>query len=871
MKYDRPYIFREGPAAEVREGEPCASPATPRAASPTTPRAASPTTPRAASPATPRAASPTTSPSASPTAVPTASPTTSASAPPAASASTSPTPPAGSSPRDTTAPTGPFNLKDDRPYVFHEGPAAEVRADGPCAGLTVVELAVGVSELGLGAAGGVPGMLLADLGASVIRVVGAGAVDIDREVPWGRVWHRSKEVVADDAAAGLLASADVVLAYGPEELVEGRGRGYRAVSAVNPTVVYARCRPSRTAAGASADYGLLVEARAGLCTQLAGHRPGPVFVDAHAAGIGTASLLVTSVLGLLCRRAATGVGGWAETSLYDGMLATLGCMIGRSERAAPEIEHYWEHGSTFPNFLYRCADGELVQVWFGGKGMYPALIEVLGDAPSPDGYYTDQMTGRLGERAARWASTFATRPRDEWISRLRAAGVACEPVHGPGEMLTDPHVESIGLAVTRNQDGHEDVMIGSPITVRAGQPAAARPVAGPPDGVLSGLKVLDFSAFVAGPLAAQVLADLGADVVKVEPPRGEAMRAAAYAIAACQRGKRSLAIDITAPEARPVIERLIGWADVVLHNFRVGVAERLGIDEQTVARLNPGAVHCHASAFGATGPRATSPGNDALMQAVTGFERALGGTGNDPIGATWIPLDVTGGWVAATGILAGLHARRTRDRGQAVVTSLLGSGMLVHSGVFQRDGTLVRGPELDADQTGYGPGYRIYAGSDGRWFALVIPSAAAWRRLPDLPATYAPLRGGTTDADARKAETVLEEAFRTAPAAEWVRRLRELDLPVEPVEPLDRDGFRRAVLDDPVNRQLGRVASYSTAGWGRFEQIGPLLRCGPAAGPGPRLVLPEVGEHSVEVLTELGTPAQEIESLLTAGVVHAPG
>ena len=99
--------------------------------------------------------------------------------------------------------------------------------------------------------------------------------------------------------------------------------------------------------------------------------------------------------------------------------------------------------------------------------------------------------------------------------------------------------------------------------------------------------MLDFSAFVAGPLAAEVLADLGAEVIKVEPPEGEAMRGAAYAIAACQRGKRSLAIDINAPEARPVVERLIAWADVVLHNFRVGVSERLGIDEATVARLNP--------------------------------------------------------------------------------------------------------------------------------------------------------------------------------------------------------------------------------------------------------------------------------------------
>jgi len=392
--------------------------------------------------------------------------------------------------------------------------------------------------------------------------------------------------------------------------------------------------------------------------------------------------------------------------------------------------------------------------------------------------------------------------------------------------------------------------------------------------------VVDFSAFVAGPLAAEILADLGADVIKVEPPEGEAMRAVAYAIAACQRGKRSLALNIGAPEARPVVEQLLKWADVVLHNFRVGVAERLGIDEDTVARLNPDAVYCHASAFGTTGRRAAFPGNDALMQAVTGFERAVGGAGNDPLAATWIPIDMSGGWVAAAGMLAGLYARASAGRGQRgqhVAPSLLGAGILMQSGVFERDGELVRGPELDARQTGYGPGYRIYSGGDGRWFALVLPDHQAWLRLASLPevtslpATYAPLRGGALDAVARQAETVLETAFATAPAAQWVDRLRGLGLLAELIEPLDRDGFRRAVLDDPVNRQLGRVMSYETADWGHFEQIGPLLRCGPTeplADGGPRLMLPGIGEHTVQVLTELGFGGGQIEALLAAKIAR---
>src|SRR5436190_954907 len=646
-------------------------------------------------------------------------------------------------------------------------------AEGPCAGLSVVEVAVGTSDLGLGMAGGVPGMLLADLGARVVRVVGTDTVAIDADVTWSLAWHRDKEIVVTDDADDVrarVAAADVALVYGPEALVESRSLGARDLHALNPALVYARCRPSRTSTGTVDDYALLVEASAGFCTQLAGHRAGPIFVDVRAAESGTAFLLTTSVLALLRRRALTGVGGWTETSLYDGMLSTLGCMIGRSERAPTEVEAYWEHGSTFPNFLYRCADGELIQVWFGGKGMYAKLLDVLGDEPSVEGYYTDQVKGALNERAIRWRSFFARQPRDTWIGQLRDAGVPCEPVLLPGDALADPHLAEIGLAVDRMDDGHRDVVVAAPISVHPSVSASQNLPPGAlsdaeaigEGGLLEGVRVLDFSAFVAGPLGAQVLADMGADVIKVEPPEGEAMRAAAYAVAACQRGKRSIALDLNAPEARPVVERLIKWADVVLHNFRVGVSARLGIDEQTVARLNPNAVYCHASGFGTTGPRAAFPSNDALMQAVTGLERAVGGAGNDPLAPTWIPIDMAGGWVTAAGILAGLYARATSNRGQQVATSLLGAGMLLQSGVFRRDGSCVRGPELDAQQTGYGPGYRIYECGDGNWLALVVPDPETWLRLQSLPGAaslpkaYAPLRAQDRDATARNAEAVLE-------------------------------------------------------------------------------------------------------------------
>src|SRR5690606_28230186 len=198
------------------------------------------------------------------------------------------------------------------------------------------------------------------LGATVTRVVGTAPPPVDEAVPWGRVWHRGKRRVRTDEpgpVADLLGRADVAFVYGSEALVEGRGLGYADVAGANPSLVYARCRPARTPGGDVEDYWFLVEAGAGFCTQLAAHRPGPMLVDVRASASGAAFLLTVGALALLRRRALTGAGGWVDASLYDGLLATLGCMIGRSERAAPKIESYWAEGSFFPNFLYRCADG----------------------------------------------------------------------------------------------------------------------------------------------------------------------------------------------------------------------------------------------------------------------------------------------------------------------------------------------------------------------------------------------------------------------------------------------------------------------------------------------------------------------------------
>ena len=235
---------------------------------------------------------------------------------------------------------------------------------------------------------------------------------------------------------------------------------------------------------------------------------------------------------------------------------------------------------------------------------------------------------------------------------------------------------------------------------------------------------------------------------------------------------------------------------------------------------------------------------------------------------------MTGGWVAAAGMLAGLYAQAVARRRPAGGDQPPRRRDLLHSGVFLRDGELVAGPSLDAAQTGYGPGYRIYECGDGQ---LAGPGGAVRRRrgggwpCPSWRpsrAQYAPLRGGARTTSPRPPRRCWRRRSRPRRRRTWVTGCARPGSLAELIEPPDRDGFRRGILDDPVNRQLGRVVAYTTADWGRFEQIGPLVRYGPAAGAGPRLMLPGVGEHTVEVLAELGFSAAQTGQLLEAKVAR---
>jgi crotonobetainyl-CoA:carnitine CoA-transferase CaiB-like acyl-CoA transferase len=756
----------------------------------------------------------------------------------------------------------------------------------PLAGLRVVEVGLGLSALGTGLAISLPGALLRDFGADVISVRPASRSTLDQGVEFARVWDRGKEIIeveedshrAADTIARLALEADMLFMTGSERVLEGQGLDYRQLSRSNPGLIDVRIRPSRIASGPMADVEVLVHARSGLLTQLRGHRPGPVFCDLAVAGAGAALSATVGALACLYERERTGLGGWVETSLYDGLLSLLRQIIGRAQHSTAATTLLWEEQGPSDAWSYKCADGGFIQLWFGAKGAYEAFLDHMGEPPSASGYMADLVSGAMVERSARWAETFATRDRSWWLQDLAGHAFRAEPVLFPGEALLDGHVREVGLSIHHDDPDHGCTAMLGPVAkvtpVEAVGRGLALGVSPPSPRLLSGTRVLDLSAYLAGPIMPWILAELGADVIKVEPPTGDTHRGMEPMFAAGQRSKRAVALNLKAGDASLVLERLFRWSDVVHQNSRLGLAERLGYHEAAVRAANPEVVYSFASGFGVTGPRAALAANDYLMQALSGIEAAQGGEGQPPSFLMWGAVDVASGWVSACAVIAALCARRRTGHGQSVHTSLLGSALLLKSGAFSSGEDMVAGPRLDRAQTGYGAVYRIYRGRDGAWLALAIPDLRAWQRLRDavgveeLPAGPPPLR--TEGERAQPAEKLLEEVFGTRDASEWVSELQASDVPAEQVIDGDRREFIARILDDPVNHQLGRVLSFNGAHLGQLEQPAFPLRFGPTSRPAPAPFFPGLGEHTVEVLESLGFDADEISRLAASGAIRLP-
>ncbi len=399
---------------------------------------------------------------------------------------------------------------------------------------------------------------------------------------------------------------------------------------------------------------------------------------------------------------------------------------------------------------------------------------------------------------------------------------------------------------------------------------------------LTGIRVLEYAQYVAGPFAGMLLADLGADVIKVEGPAGDAWRryepfsdGESRYFHALNRNKRSIVVDLKDERGRGDSQRLIGRADAVVHNFPPEAAAAYGLDRASVAEVNPRAVWCCVSAFGSVGPSADLKAFDLVAQALSGLLLADVRPGDTvPRRAGGIAMaDFTAGLLAALAVLAGLvAAARSGTDGTAMEVSLLGAALAVQTQRFVSVEALdaparesrAAGPPFatPADLAAHAertlaaeqlePYYRAYRAADG---FFVVACLNERQRRAVLAVT------GTSDrfvanpqappaVDAERFERVehvreLESVFVTQPLGVWIARLREAGAPAAEVRMLDQ------LYSDPQAQANGLVTSLMAPGIGQVRQLGSVFKVDGRPSPVDRAA-PALGQHTAEILGELG-------------------
>ena len=734
-----------------------------------------------------------------------------------------------------------------------------------------------VVDFGQYVAGPLAAMVLADQGADVIHVDPPGGPRLASRA--NATWNRNKRTVEIDlksadglsTARELIGGADIVIENFRPGVMDRLGIGPEAMTAAHPALIY--CSMPGFAAedprSAMPAWEGTVSAATALYRRSVYDRQGgpPVYTAEPVASAFGAFVAATAIAAALHARERDGAGQHVRVPLFDAMYQAIGFVGLRIEQSGKGV-----HAVPAWDGQYRCGDGRWIHLVGTTQPRGERFADELGLPDWRDAGLIDQerllIEPSLNEELARrLQALFATRSAFEWeelLARINFPAAACRTTD---EWLEHEHATGAGLVVRVDelpQPGPAIAVEGERPSIRRGErlddakdawpvrasrppPAVRTDGARPP---FEGIRVLDLCIVLAGPVAARTLAEMGADVIKIDDPRRERN---SYHLD-INRGKRSIFLDLRTDDGLDVFWQLVDTADVVVQNFRAGVVERLGIDYESVRRRKPDIVYGSITAYGDEGPWASRGGYEETVQALTGMQVRFGGA-DSPALLPYAVNDYGTGLLAAHGIALALWRRRRTGEGAHVKAALARTAGMIQSWrmVSAADG------EIDEhggqSSRGAGPLQRLYQARDG-WFFLGGGADAAGRleRIPGLE--------GAASLDAAALERRLEARFAELGADEWVEALRGLGF-----------GAQRALrvsqaMSDPAAVARGLSVTREHAGHGAVRHNGP-GQWFASSDTVPGCPTPIPGADAASVLADIGR-AGDLDALVASGAVKLP-
>jgi crotonobetainyl-CoA:carnitine CoA-transferase CaiB-like acyl-CoA transferase len=382
-------------------------------------------------------------------------------------------------------------------------------------------------------------------------------------------------------------------------------------------------------------------------------------------------------------------------------------------------------------------------------------------------------------------------------------------------------------------------------------------------GILSGIRVIEFGQYIAGPYAAMLLAEQGAEVIKVERPDGDPYRSD-KGFVVCNRSKKGITLNLKTAEGQKIAGEMVKAADVVIENFKPGTADRLGIGYTAIHDINPAVIYCSVSGFGQRGPYRDVPGWEPLALSMSTYYTEQNRVG-DPVYQSQLLASHYSSFLAAFYIVTALYARESSGKGEQIDLSLLRSAVAIQPNVLGNSPRKIRFP---FNVRGMMPMVRAYQGGDGQWFVLSAASVGFFTSLCSVldhdEWHLDPLFAGAPllilPPQSAQVISILQTIFYTKPRDEWISILREANIPCSPVQSVDK------FMDHPHVAANDLAVEIQEEGLGKVKEMNiPVELSGMAGsikGPSPRL-----GQHTAEVLSGLGYSMAEIEALRQKTVV----